>query len=351
MAEVRHRVGRGAYDFVHKLCKRYLLEIKNKQGKIAIQASALSPGFLLGDIQNGELYGAENAADRVTVGVSQDSYTRVTQLFSTVDDVWENGNVAEYYYYYLGLNKEYSLPNKTLVQNIERNLPLYRSNARFRRTFCTCRSARRQQSLGSRRLCWGHGEFVFTRAYSGNGTRSEPLYKTKTGYYEVLQVTPTATQAQIKTAYYKQSFIYHPDRNASSGEATVRFSEISEAYTVLGNKALRKKYDRGLLSQSDLIATARPSVKGTTGSSKQTEGRRSVVGGDSRGGVFDFDKFFKDHYNEQLQRQRDIRVRKEEMLRKKQETIGEKKLGRMMEMGVGALLAMAVAILISLKRG
>ncbi|XP_070787107.1 dnaJ homolog subfamily C member 30, mitochondrial-like [Enoplosus armatus] len=207
------------------------------------------------------------------------------------------------------------------------------------------------ESLGSRRLCWGHGQLVFIRAYSGNGARAEPLYKTKTGYYEILEVTPTATQAQIKTAYYKQSFIYHPDRNAGGEEATVRFSEISEAYTVLCNKALRKKYDRGLLSQSDLIATARPSAKSTAGSSKQTESRRSVVGGDSRGGVFDFDKFFQNHYKEQLQRQRDIRVRKEELLRKKQETIGEKKLDRMMEVGVGVLLAMAVALLVSLKRG
>uniref|UniRef100_A0A3Q3WES9 J domain-containing protein n=1 Tax=Mola mola TaxID=94237 RepID=A0A3Q3WES9_MOLML len=74
---------------------------------------------------------------------------------------------------------------------------------------------------------------------------SEPLYKSKTGYYEILDVVPGATQAQIKTAYYKQSFIYHPDRNAGSDAATVRFSEINEAYTVLGNKALRRKYDRG----------------------------------------------------------------------------------------------------------
>ncbi|XP_045918748.1 uncharacterized protein LOC123979066 [Micropterus dolomieu] len=332
MAEVRHRLGRGTYIFAHKLCKRYLLQSLNKQGTSATRASSLSAGFLLGDIQNGELFGA--------VGVSQDGFTRVTPLHG-IGNVWGDGNVSEYYY--LGLNKEYSLPNKTQTQNIERNISVYRKNAKFRRTGCTIRSACPLQSLCS--------QFVSTRAYSGNGTRSEPLYKTKTGYYDILEVTPIATQAQIKTAYYKQSFVYHPDRNAGSEDATVRFSEISEAYTVLGNKALRKKYDRGLLSQSDLLATAKPSSHVTTGSSKQTESRRSVVGGDSRGGVFDFEKFFKNYYSEQLQRQRDIRVRKEEMLKKKQETIEEKELGRMMEMGVGLLLAMAVAILISLKRG
>uniref|UniRef100_A0A3Q2D277 DnaJ homolog subfamily C member 30, mitochondrial n=1 Tax=Cyprinodon variegatus TaxID=28743 RepID=A0A3Q2D277_CYPVA len=107
--------------------------------------------------------------------------------------------------------------------------------------------------------------------------------ETKTGYYDILEVSPTATQAQIKTAYYKQSFTYHPDRNSGSEEATVRFSEISEAYMVLGNKGLRKKYDRGLLSL------------------------RAVMGADLRERIFDFDKFYKAHYEGQLQRQRDIR--------------------------------------------
>ncbi|XP_034715088.1 uncharacterized protein LOC117936319 [Etheostoma cragini] len=338
MAEVRLCFGRGAYNFAHKIYNRQLLESQNKG---AIQASSLSTWLLLGDIQNGELHGAENAADKVTGGVSKDNYTSMTPLYGTVNEA----NVAEYYDF-LGLNIEYSLSNRSKVQNIETNLPRYRTNPEFRRTLCTSRSVSRQQTFS---LCWGHGQFI--RAYSGNGTRYEPLCKTKSGYYEILEVSPTATQVQIKTAYYKQSFVYHPDRNAGSEHATLRFSEISEAYTVLGNKALRKKYDRGMLSPSDLLATARPSAKDTGSSAKQTtEGRRSVVGADSRGDVFDFDKFIKAHYSDQLQREREIRVRKEEMLRKKQETIEEKKMGRMMEMGVAVLIAMAVGLLASLKR-
>ncbi|XP_039992734.1 dnaJ homolog subfamily B member 12-like [Xiphias gladius] len=344
MAEVRQRFGKGAYDFAHKIYNRQLLESPNKPVKAAAQASHLSAGFLPGGIKRGDLYGAENAADRVTVGASRDSYTRVTPVLGALTDMWERGNVVEYYCY--RRRREYSLFNKTRVQIIERNLPRCRTNAKFRRTFCT-------SSPYSRRLCWGHGQFVFIRDYGGNGTRSEPLYKTKTGYYEILEVLPTATHAQIKTAYYKQSFVYHPDRNAGTEEATVRFSEISEAYTVLGNKALRKKYDRGLLSQSDLTANARPAAKDRTGSpaKQQAESRRSVVGVDTGGGVFDFDKFFKSHYNEQLQRQRDIRVRKEERQKEKQEAMGERRLGRMMELCVGVMLLMAAGIMISLKRG
>uniref|UniRef100_A0A665VAE4 DnaJ homolog subfamily C member 30, mitochondrial n=1 Tax=Echeneis naucrates TaxID=173247 RepID=A0A665VAE4_ECHNA len=173
-----------------------------------------------------------------------------------------------------------------------------------------------------------------------------------TGYYELLEVLPSATQAQIKTAYYKQSFAYHPDRNAGSGEATVRFSEISEAYSVLGNKALRKKYDRGLLSLSDLTATVRPSSRdGGGASAKQpTGGRRSPLSSDIRGGRFDFDTFFKSHYSEQLQRQRDTRVRQEELRKKKEEPMVEKRLGVTMEMCGGLVLVMAIILIISLKR-
>ncbi|XP_022606533.1 dnaJ homolog subfamily C member 30-like [Seriola dumerili] len=297
-----------------------------------------------GDINNSELHGAKSVADAVTGVALRDNYTTVTPVLDAYNDILRKGNASEYYYY-RGL-KEYTRSNKTQIKVVERNLPRCRSNAKFQRTFCT-------SSPYKRCLCWCHGQFVFIRDFSGNGTRSEPLYKTKTGYYEILEVMPTATQAQIKTAYYKQSFVYHPDRNAGSEEATIRFSEISEAYTVLGNKALRKKYDRGLLSQSDLVATARPSAKDSAGSpaKQQTESRRSVVGADIREGVFDFDKFFKSHYNEQLQKQRDIRVRKEEMLREKQEAMAEKKLGKLTEICVGVLLAMAVGIMISLKRG
>ncbi|KAG7224220.1 hypothetical protein INR49_019955 [Caranx melampygus] len=340
MAEVRQQFRKGAYDFVNKIYNRHVLERQKKRCKGAVHVSSLSAGFLSTDIKNGELHGAENTADTVTGGAARRSYTTVTPVPDAYNDIWRKGDVS-YYSYYRRL-KGY----KIQVGVLERNLPPCRNNANFRRTFCT-------SSPYSRCFCWGHGQVVFTRDYSGNGARSEPLYKTKTGYYDILEVMPTATQAQIKTAYYKQSFVYHPDRNAGSDEATVRFSEISEAYTVLGNKALRKKYDRGLLSQSDLVATARPSSKDSAGSSakQQTETRRSVVGADIKGGVFDFDKFLKSHYNEQLQRQREIRFRKEEMQKQKEQAMAERNLGRYTEIGVAMLLAMAVGIMMSMRQG
>lgn len=237
--------------------------------------------------------------------------------------------------------------NRTLVEPSKRHVPLYLSCETLWSTFPFFPPI---LSPYSPRSDPGSPRFVFIRNYAGNGSRSEPLYRTKTGYYDLLGVSPSATQAQIKTAYYKQSFAYHPDRNRGSEEATERFSEISEAYAVLGNKGLRKKYDRGLLSLSDLTGRAKPSSGVSTGGSaeRQAGSRRSVMGTDLREKVFDFDGFYKTHYGDQLQRQRDIRLRREEMLRRKQDTVGDTTLGRMTEIGVGMLLVFAVGILLSL---
>ncbi|XP_061897583.1 dnaJ homolog subfamily C member 30, mitochondrial-like [Entelurus aequoreus] len=197
----------------------------------------------------------------------------------------------------------------------------------------------------TRRVC-----VTLTRTYSGNGGQGEPLYRSKTGYYDILEVAPGATHAQIKTAYYKQSFIYHPDRNAGCDSATVRFSEISEAYTVLGNKALRKKYDRGLLSQLDLTGSSRPSAKDTSGSSTPAQGdrRRSAVapGG---GGVFDFDKFLRSHYGEQLQREKDNRKRQKDILKQKQESMAERNKDSFSELGMVLMVVMAFCLFATFK--
>ncbi|XP_041456453.1 uncharacterized protein LOC121408848 [Lytechinus variegatus] len=80
-------------------------------------------------------------------------------------------------------------------------------------------------------------------------------------YYEVLNTTPSATQAQVKEAYFKLSKIYHPDKNAGSKEAQRKFALINEAYSVLGNLTLRKRYDRGTLNQRDVHGEVKPEEK------------------------------------------------------------------------------------------
>lgn len=66
-----------------------------------------------------------------------------------------------------------------------------------------------------------------------------------TKYYDTLGISPSATQNDIKSAYYRLSMLYHPDKNKGSETAAQKFRDISEAYEVLGNYKTRKLYDKG----------------------------------------------------------------------------------------------------------
>jgi molecular chaperone DnaJ len=66
----------------------------------------------------------------------------------------------------------------------------------------------------------------------------------KVDYYEVLQVSKTASDSEIKTAYRKLAMQYHPDRNPGDSAAEEKFKECSEAYGVLSDPQKRAAYDR-----------------------------------------------------------------------------------------------------------
>jgi len=66
----------------------------------------------------------------------------------------------------------------------------------------------------------------------------------KRDYYEVLGVSRSATDQELKTAYRRLAHQYHPDKNQSDPAAEEKFKEAAEAYTVLSNVEQRQRYDR-----------------------------------------------------------------------------------------------------------
>lgn len=66
----------------------------------------------------------------------------------------------------------------------------------------------------------------------------------KKDYYQVLGVSKSVGQVDLKKAYHKLAMQYHPDRNPNDKEAEKKFKEINEAYDVLKDEQKRAAYDR-----------------------------------------------------------------------------------------------------------
>jgi molecular chaperone DnaJ len=66
----------------------------------------------------------------------------------------------------------------------------------------------------------------------------------KRDYYEVLEVSKTVGEQELKSAYKRLAVRYHPDKNPGDHEAEEKFKEVAEAYAVLSNAEQRARYDR-----------------------------------------------------------------------------------------------------------
>lgn len=80
------------------------------------------------------------------------------------------------------------------------------------------------------------------------GGAIQPFHSTTrvqgSNFYDVLGVSKTADDKEIKRAYYKLAKRYHPDTNSGDSAAEQKFKEVSEAYEVLSDKERRQLYDQ-----------------------------------------------------------------------------------------------------------
>lgn len=323
MAEVRLLVGRGAY----KCAKPSYLSLLGEEGEPVLKAGGVAALIQSPQFSNvSACRVCPRTLKRKSSDSSKPSLDVLTEAISRHmwTDCIKMGTKAD-------ATRHRSLCMKTHVRR-----PLLCSNASSYQCFGL--SQTRSEAFSS-----------FSRAYSRKHDSTGSIHKSKSAYYDILDVSPTATHAQIKTAYYKQSFMYHPDRNSGSEEATFRFSQISEAYHVLGNKALRRKYDRGILSQGDLQESPGERESTAPSSNQKTRARHSPSVGANQEKIFDFDAFIRAHYGEQLQREKELRQRREKIHQKRKAQYEDVKLGRMKEVAVGMLLVMAMAIVLNMR--
>ncbi|MDX2001496.1 MAG: molecular chaperone DnaJ [Chitinophagales bacterium] len=107
----------------------------------------------------------------------------------------------------------------------------------------------------------------------------------KRDYYEILGVSRTATEIEIKKAYRKVALQYHPDRNPDNPDAEHKFKEAAEAYEVLSDGDKRSRYDR----------FGHNGVKGNAGGPSMDDifsNFGDIFGNSGSGGFDPFDAFF-----------------------------------------------------------
>ena len=61
-------------------------------------------------------------------------------------------------------------------------------------------------------------------------------------YYQILQIEPQSTLAEIKQAFRRLAMVYHPDKNPNDKYAEAQFNDIKEAYEILTNPVRKENY-------------------------------------------------------------------------------------------------------------
>ncbi|KAF6198865.1 hypothetical protein GE061_006888 [Apolygus lucorum] len=103
-------------------------------------------------------------------------------------------------------------------------------------------------------------------------------------HYETLGLGPSASQAEVKAAYYKKSLELHPDRVRGNRE---QFEEVAIAYKTLSDPSIRKLYDKTQRVQAGNNSDSRPHFGPQLGKTP----------------VYDFDRWTRLHYGAAVKRQ------------------------------------------------
>jgi len=132
-------------------------------------------------------------------------------------------------------------------------------------------------------------------------------------HYDSLGLTPHATQADIKSAYYKMSMDFHPDKNKGSEEAAEKFRAITEAYEVLGNLRLRRLYDKGILhtAGAQFAHNAEETTQSDSESKfyKSREKRSKAPPPAGKTPIYNFDEWTYMHYGAAFARREEAKAR------------------------------------------
>ena len=110
--------------------------------------------------------------------------------------------------------------------------------------------------------------------------------------YNVLGVSKTASESEIKSAYRKLARQYHPDLNKDNKDAAEKFKEISCAYDILGDKEKRRKYDNHEIDCDGKPTGFGAGFGGGSGGYRSYSGNPFGGGFSSDQGGFDFSSLF-----------------------------------------------------------
>ena len=100
----------------------------------------------------------------------------------------------------------------------------------------------------------------------------------KEDFYSILQVDPSATQDEIRSAFKRLAFLYHPDR-WDHPQATERMQRLNQAYEVLGDPEKRVQYDQERLPEPPRTIEVNPEevTQPSSVSSREPDGQTRPV--------------------------------------------------------------------------